>query len=316
MRRLGHTRSQSRPPALMGRPSLIPKMPAFPIKTSAHLSTFNFFRNISVSAHRFLLWKANKLIHTFFDFFQNPLVWRNFSLKIGRRRWNGSTPVNCWQKSKVGLSGTHQIYHTNTALSHVNKSLIFIRHILSMCCIISEAVLYSGIKQRPLAALLIHFSALLSGGGMLRSLQRAVFKIPTIFRPILRLSLLVNTSLLPLQSCMTCTPSTSMPLRWLRCANCAPCKQEPGWNSGAVEGRRENRGCAQWNFSALTPNVSVRCIWCRAAKHNSALPRSLCLWQGEGGPRMGRAPAQSLALTVTESCCVYTAQRSTIAAGW
>lgn len=115
----------------------------------------------------------------FFFLFQNPLVWRNFSLKTGRRRWNGSTPVNCWQKSKVGLSGTQQIYHTNTALSHVNKSLIPIRHILSMCCIISETVLYSGIKQRPLAALLLHFSALLSGNGMLHSLQSAVLKIPT-----------------------------------------------------------------------------------------------------------------------------------------
>lgn len=105
-------------------------------------------------------------------FFQSPLVWRNFSLKTGRRRWNGSTPVSCWQKSKVGLSGTWQIYHANTALSHVNKSLIPIRHILSMCCIISETGLYSGIKQRPLAALLIHFSVLLSGDGMLDSTER------------------------------------------------------------------------------------------------------------------------------------------------
>lgn len=105
--------------------------------------------------------------------------------------------MNCWQKSKVGLSGTQQIYHTNTALSHVNKSLIPIRHILSMCCIISETVLYSGIKQRPLAALLIHFSALLSRDGMLHALQSAVLKIPTIFGPILRLCLLVSASLLP-----------------------------------------------------------------------------------------------------------------------
>lgn len=51
------------------------------------------------------------------------------------------------------------------------------------------------------------------------------------------------------------------------------------------------------------------------AEHNSALPRSLCLWQGEGGPRPGRAAAQSLALTVTESRRVYTAQESTIPAG-
>lgn len=170
-------------------------MPAFPVQPSTHLPTFNDLRKICFSSS--FLNAGIKLLKMIFLFFQNHLVWRNFFLKTGRRRWSDSTPVNCWQKSKVGLSETQQIYHTNTALSHVNKSLIPIRHILSMCCIISETVLYSGIKQRPLAALLIHFSALLSGDGMLHSLQSAVFKIPTIFRPILRLSPLVNTSLLP-----------------------------------------------------------------------------------------------------------------------
>lgn len=48
-----------------------------------------------------------------------------------------------------------------------------------------------------------------------------------------------------------------------------------------------------------------------AARHSP----EICLRQGEGGPKMGRAAAQSLALTVTESRCVYTAQESTIPAG-
>lgn len=56
--------------------------------------------------------------------------------------------------------------------------------------------MYSEIKQRPLAALLIHFFTLLSFVGMPDSVQSAVFKILAIFRPILRLSVLVSTLLL------------------------------------------------------------------------------------------------------------------------
>lgn len=47
-----------------------------------------------------------------------------------------------------------------------------------MYCIISDTALYSEIKQRPLAALLIHFSPPLSFVGMPGSVQSAVFKIP------------------------------------------------------------------------------------------------------------------------------------------
>ena len=104
-------------------------------------------------------------------------AWRNFFLKTGKRRWRGSTPVNCWQKSKVGLRATAR------APSCVNKSLIPIRHTLSMGCIISDTALYSEIKQRPLAALLIHFSPRLSFVGMPDSVQSAVFKIPAHLDP-------------------------------------------------------------------------------------------------------------------------------------
>lgn len=143
--------------------------------------------------------------------FQNPRAWRNFFLKTGKRRWRGSTPVNCWQKSKVGPHQTKQISRTNTSLIRINKSLIPIRPTLSMCCIISDAALYFQIKQRPLAALLIHFSPLLSFVGMPDSVQSAVFRIPTHLYPFAG-----STCLSGLYCCCPfwTSPRPSLPQPW------------------------------------------------------------------------------------------------------
>ena len=187
-----------------------------------------------------------------------------------------------------------------------------------MYCIISETALYSEIEQRPLAALLIHVSPPLSFVGMPNSVQSAVFKNSSSFRPTRRWSVLVS-SLLLLSLRTAVSPAT---LLWrMRSVHAAlvtvVAKVCWMWTEHGRAERREalRRWACVWvkrlDSDSERPAQRIKC----STAEQLSTPPKICV-PDRGGPRMGRAAAQSWALTVTESCCVYTAQGSTIPAVW
>lgn len=193
-----------------------------------------------------------------------------------------------------------------------------------MYCIISATALYS--RQRPLAALLIHFSPPLSFVGMPNSVQSAVFKIPAHLDPF--------GGAVCLSAVYCCCPFrrpwAGATLLWhMRCAHAALVIVETqsvpdvnrAWLSLEERGEEKPLWCRDAHRLGL---LTGACVWvkCLDSDHERSVssrrstpPKSLFLtvwrWAEDG-----QGCCSVLALTVTESRCVYTAQESTVPAAW
>lgn len=208
-----------------------------------------------------------------------------------------------------------QIYHSKmTPKQYLESPHSYQTYEISTCFNIRRCLVL-WYKTKAFGCLLIHLSPPLSFAEMLISVQEASLQNSNPISCILRLCMVVSALLLlSLQMVLS-----FVTLLWhIQSIHVALAIVEPksvldvnrarlSWKERGrcrdAHGRLHGELTFEWNILTLTVNALYSVL---STPRQSATQHShkIYVYEGEGGSRMGRAAAQTLALTVTESGCV------------